>query len=38
MSSLAPFALDLNTRLKQSHHVTLISHRTPDGDAFGSLE
>ncbi len=38
MSSLATFALEFNTRLKKIHHITLISHRTPDGDAFGSLE
>lgn len=38
MSSLATFALEFNARLKNSHHITLISHRTPDGDAFGSLE
>jgi nanoRNase/pAp phosphatase (c-di-AMP/oligoRNAs hydrolase) len=38
MSSLATFALEFNARLKTIHHITLISHRTPDGDAFGSLE
>lgn len=36
--SLSTFALELNTRLKNIHHITLISHRTPDGDAFGSIE
>lgn len=38
MSSLALFASELDTQLKNAHHITLISHRTPDGDAFGSLE
>ncbi len=38
MSSLSAFATDLDARLKNAHHITLISHRTPDGDAFGSLE
>jgi bifunctional oligoribonuclease and PAP phosphatase NrnA len=38
MSSLATFATDLDHKLKNIHHITLISHRTPDGDAFGSLE
>lgn len=38
MSSLAIFASELNNQLKNTHHITLISHRTPDGDAFGSLE
>lgn len=36
--SLSTFALEFNTRLKNIHHITLISHRTPDGDAVGSLE
>lgn len=38
MSSLASFASEFNTQLTHIHHITLISHRTPDGDAFGSLE
>jgi len=35
---LATFASELDHKLKNIHHITLISHRTPDGDAFGSLE
>jgi nanoRNase/pAp phosphatase (c-di-AMP/oligoRNAs hydrolase) len=36
--SFATFVFDFNTRLKNIHHITLISHRTPDGDSLGSLE
>lgn len=38
MSSLSTFALEFNAQIQNIQHITLISHRTPDGDAFGSLE
>lgn len=38
MPTLTAFAHILQQRLKDSHHITLISHQTPDGDALGSLE
>jgi phosphoesterase RecJ-like protein len=38
MSSLSNFCTELHTKLLTLTHVVLIAHKTPDGDAFGSLE
>jgi len=38
MTSLQIFADKLDASFHRSKHITLISHRHPDGDACGSLE
>ncbi len=38
MTPLQIFAEKLGAALQNYKHITLISHRHPDGDAFGSLE
>lgn len=38
MTPLQTFATELESQLKTFHHVTLITHCRPDGDAVGSLE
>lgn len=38
MQSLSSFSTELNEKLSSSQHIALIAHKSPDGDALGSLE
>jgi bifunctional oligoribonuclease and PAP phosphatase NrnA len=38
MNTLASFSAILHDKCTSLHHIALIAHRAPDGDAYGSLE
>ena len=38
MQSLSSFSAYIHQKLQNIHHVALIAHKSPDGDALGSLE
>ncbi len=38
MQTLSDFSSELAKKLTALHHVALIAHKAPDGDAYGSLE
>ena len=38
MNTLSAFSATLHEKCTSLHHISLIAHRAPDGDAYGSLE